>query len=164
MLVVDKMRQSIGLDPFISDGLHMCFTGSPGTGKTTVAFRMGDIFKAMGYSRQGTYLSMYVHVCLDHYLPTIQYAGHVVLATRDTLVGQYVGHTGPKTKEVIKQAMGGILFIDEAYYLYNAGNDRDYGVESIEILLKVLISRLVAWWCLFQARVAMVRPSLPRSG
>lgn len=119
MLVVDKMRQSIGLDPFISDGLHMCFTGSPGTGKTTVAFRMGDIFKAMGYCR----------------------SGHVVLATRDTLVGQYVGHTGPKTKEVIKQAMGGILFIDEAYYLYNAGNDRDYGVESIEILLKVMEQR-----------------------
>lgn len=119
MLVVDKMRQSIGLDPFISDGLHMCFTGAPGTGKTTVAFRMGDIFKAMGYCR----------------------AGHVVLATRDTLVGQYVGHTGPKTKEVIKQAMGGILFIDEAYYLYNAGNDRDYGVESIEILLKVMEQR-----------------------
>lgn len=119
MLVVDKMRQSIGLDPFISDGLHMCFTGAPGTGKTTVAFRMGDIFKAMGYCR----------------------SGHVVLATRDTLVGQYVGHTGPKTKEVIKQAMGGILFIDEAYYLYNAGNDRDYGVESIEILLKVMEQR-----------------------
>lgn len=119
MLVVDKMRQSIGLDPFISDGLHMCFTGAPGTGKTTVAFRMGDIFKAMGYCRQG----------------------HVTLATRDTLVGQYVGHTGPKTKEVIKQAMGGILFIDEAYYLYNAGNDRDYGVESIEILLKVMEQR-----------------------
>ena len=72
-----------------------------------------------------------------HHHPTPPHTGHVVLATRDTLVGQYVGHTGPKTKEVIKQALGGILFIDEAYYLYNAGNDRDYGVESIEILLKV---------------------------
>jgi probable Rubsico expression protein CbbX len=119
MLVVDKMRQSIGLEPFIADGLHMCFTGSPGTGKTTVAFRMGDIFKAMGYSRRN----------------------EVVLATRDTLVGQYVGHTAPKTKEVIKQAMGGILFIDEAYYLYNASNDRDYGVDAIEILLKVMEER-----------------------
>jgi len=119
MLVVDKMRQSIGLEPFIADGLHMCFTGSPGTGKTTVAFRMGDIFKAMGYSRRND----------------------VVLATRDTLVGQYVGHTAPKTKEVIKQAMGGILFIDEAYYLYNASNDRDYGVDAIEILLKVMEER-----------------------
>lgn len=154
MLVVDKMRQSIGLDPFISDGLHMCFTGAPGTGKTTVAFRMGDIFKAMGYSREGEYpafarvlalrlrwLHSSMHACGTPILSKpITNAGHVVLATRDTLVGQYVGHTGPKTKEVIKQALGGILFIDEAYYLYNAGNDRDYGVESIEILLKVGLS------------------------
>merc|ERR1712023_281535 len=93
-----------------------CFTGAPGTGKTTVAVRMGQILARMGYVRQG----------------------HVVVATRDDLVGQYVGHTAPKTKEVIKKAMGGVLLIDEAYYLYNAANDRDYGQESIEILLNVM--------------------------
>merc|ERR1712086_1092975 len=93
-----------------------CFTGAPGTGKTTVAVRMGQILAKMGYSRQG----------------------HVVLATRDDLVGQYVGHTAPKTKEMIKKAMGGVLLVDEAYYLYNAANDRDYGQESIEILLNVM--------------------------
>jgi probable Rubsico expression protein CbbX len=91
----------------------MCFTGAPGTGKTTVAVRMGQILAKMGYCR----------------------SGHVVVATRDDLVGQYVGHTAPKTKEVIKQALGGVLLVDEAYYLYNAANDRDYGQESIEILL-----------------------------
>jgi predicted ATPase with chaperone activity len=116
----------------------MCFTGSPGTGKTTVAFRMGDIFKAMGYSRQGTSRQNIRQVTRALMFMSLGCkSGHVVLATRDTLVGQYVGHTAPKTKEVIKQALGGILFIDEAYYLYNAGNDRDYGVDSIEILLKV---------------------------
>jgi probable Rubsico expression protein CbbX len=94
----------------------MCFTGAPGTGKTTVAVRMGQILAKMGYSRRG----------------------HVVLATRDDLVGQYVGHTAPKTKEMIKKAMGGVLLVDEAYYLYNAANDRDYGQESIEILLNVM--------------------------
>jgi probable Rubsico expression protein CbbX len=94
----------------------MCFTGAPGTGKTTVAVRMGQILAKMGYSRKG----------------------HVVLATRDDLVGQYVGHTAPKTKEMIKKAMGGVLLVDEAYYLYNAANDRDYGQESIEILLNVM--------------------------
>merc|ERR1711906_69335 len=93
-----------------------CFTGAPGTGKTTVAVRMGQILAKMGYSRQG----------------------HVVLATRDDLVGQYVGHTAPKTKEMIKKSMGGVLLVDEAYYLYNAANDRDYGQESIEILLNVM--------------------------
>merc|ERR1712134_156976 len=87
--------------------------GAPGTGKTTVAVRMGQILAKMGYCR----------------------SGHVVVATRDDLVGQYVGHTAPKTKEVIKQALGGVLLVDEAYYLYNAANDRDYGQESIEILL-----------------------------
>ena len=94
----------------------MSFTGAPGTGKTTVAVRMGQILAKMGYSRRG----------------------HVVLATRDDLVGQYVGHTAPKTKEMIKKAMGGLLLVDEAYYLYNAANDRDYGQESIEILLNVM--------------------------
>merc|ERR1711871_372048 len=112
LLVVDKMRLKLGLDTSVPS-LHMCFTGAPGTGKTTVAMRMGQILQRMGYCR----------------------SGHLVVATRDDLVGQYVGHTAPKTKEVIKKAMGGVLLIDEAYYLYNASNDRDYGQESIEILL-----------------------------
>mmetsp|Transcript_37242 Transcript_37242/g.99121 ORF Transcript_37242/g.99121 Transcript_37242/m.99121 type:complete len:393 (-) Transcript_37242:386-1564(-) len=115
LLVVDKLRRNLGLDTSVPS-LHMCFTGSPGTGKTTVAMRMGQILQRMGYSR----------------------SGHLVLATRDDLVGQYIGHTAPKTKEVIKKAMGGVLLIDEAYYLYNASNDRDYGQESIEILLNVM--------------------------
>merc|ERR1712188_157213 len=109
---IDKMRRKLGFDTAVPS-LHMCFTGAPGTGKTTVAVRMGQILAKMGYCR----------------------SGHVVVATRDVLVGQYVGHTAPKTKEVIKQALGGVLLVDEAYYLYNAANDRDYGQESIEILL-----------------------------
>merc|ERR1712070_710921 len=112
LLVVDKMRRKLGLETAIPS-LHMGFTGAPGTGKTTVALRMGQILQKMGYCR----------------------SGHVVVATRDDLVGQYVGHTAPKTKEMVKKAMGGILLVDEAYYLYNAANDRDYGQESIEILL-----------------------------
>jgi len=115
LLVVDKLRRNLGLDTSVPS-LHMCFTGAPGTGKTTVAMRMGQILQRMGYSR----------------------SGHLVVATRDDLVGQYVGHTAPKTKEVIKKAMGGVLLVDEAYYLYNASNDRDYGQESIEILLNVM--------------------------
>eukprot|EP00871_Galdieria_phlegrea_P003871 jgi/Galph1/4485/GphlegSOOS_G3188.1 len=115
LLVIDKLRSRIGLDTAVPS-LHMCFTGSPGTGKTTVAMRMGQVLQRMGYCRQG----------------------HLVVATRDDLVGQYVGHTAPKTKEVIKKAMGGVLLIDEAYYLYNAANEKDYGVESIEILLNVM--------------------------
>merc|ERR1711966_39059 len=115
LLVVDKLRRNLGLDTGVPS-LHMCFTGAPGTVKTTVAMRMGQILQRMGYSRQG----------------------HLVVATRDDLVGQYVGHTAPKTKEVIKKAMGGVLLIDEAYYLYDASNDRDYGQESIEILLNVM--------------------------
>jgi len=94
----------------------MSFTGAPGTGKTTVAVRMGQILAKMGYAR----------------------SGHVIIATRDDLVGQYVGHTAPKTKEMIKKAFGGLLLVDEAYYLYNASNERDYGQESIEILLNVM--------------------------
>jgi probable Rubsico expression protein CbbX len=94
----------------------MCFTGSPGTGKTTVALRMADLLHRLGYLRRG----------------------HLVSVTRDDLVGQYVGHTAPKTKEVLKRAMGGVLFIDEAYYLYREDNERDYGQESIEILLQVM--------------------------
>jgi len=115
LLVVDKMRMKLGFETSVPS-LHMCFTGSPGTGKTTVAVRMGAILQKMGYCR----------------------SGHVVVATRDDLVGQYVGHTAPKTKEMVKKAMGGILLVDEAYYLYNASNDRDYGQESIEILLNVM--------------------------
>jgi probable Rubsico expression protein CbbX len=115
LLVLDKMRRKLGFETSVPS-LHMSFTGAPGTGKTTVAVRMGQILAKMGYSRRG----------------------HVVLATRDDLVGQYVGHTAPKTKEMIKKALGGVLLIDEAYYLYNAANDRDYGQESIEILLNVM--------------------------
>ena len=115
LLVLDKMRRKLGFETSVPS-LHMSFTGAPGTGKTTVAVRMGQILAKMGYARRG----------------------HVVLATRDDLVGQYVGHTAPKTKEMVKKAMGGVLLVDEAYYLYNAANDRDYGQESIEILLNVM--------------------------
>jgi probable Rubsico expression protein CbbX len=115
LLVLDKMRGKLGFETSVPS-LHMCFTGAPGTGKTTVALRMGQILARMGYCRQG----------------------HVVVATRDDLVGQYVGHTAPKTKEMIKKAFGGILLVDEAYYLYNASNDKDYGQEAIEILLNVM--------------------------
>jgi SpoVK/Ycf46/Vps4 family AAA+-type ATPase len=94
----------------------MCFTGNPGTGKTTVALRMAEVLKQLGYVRKG----------------------HLVAVTRDDLVGQFIGHTAPKTKEVIKKAMGGVLFIDEAYYLYRPENERDYGQEAIEILLQVM--------------------------
>jgi len=115
LLVLDKMRRKLGFETGVPS-LHMSFTGAPGTGKTTVAVRMGQILAKMGYAR----------------------SGHVVIATRDDLVGQYVGHTAPKTKEMIKKAFGGVLLVDEAYYLYNAANDRDYGQESIEILLNVM--------------------------
>ncbi|KAG5188041.1 cbbx protein [Tribonema minus] len=115
LLVLDKMRGKLGFETAVPS-LHMCFTGAPGTGKTTVALRMGQILARMGYCR----------------------LGHVIVATRDDLVGQYVGHTAPKTKDMIKKAFGGILLVDEAYYLYNASNDKDYGQESIEILLNVM--------------------------
>ena len=115
LLLVDRLRRQFELSSE-TPTLHMCFTGNPGTGKTTVAMRMGEILKRLGYVREG----------------------HLVTVTRDDLVGQYIGHTAPKTKEVIKKAMGGVLFIDEAYYLYKPENERDYGQESIEILLQVM--------------------------
>ena len=115
LLVIDQLRRHAGLAAG-RPTLHMCFTGNPGTGKTTVAMRMADILHRLGYIERN----------------------HVVAVTRDDLVGQYVGHTAPKTKEVLKRAYGGVLFIDEAYYLYRPENDRDYGVEAIEILLQVM--------------------------
>ena len=115
LLLVDRMRARFGIDAQ-RPNLHLCFTGSPGTGKTTVAVRMADLLARLGYLRRG----------------------HLVAVGRDDLVGQYVGHTAPKTKDVIKRAMGGVLFIDEAYYLYRADNERDYGQESIEILLQAM--------------------------
>ncbi|MBI5269801.1 MAG: CbbX protein [Burkholderiales bacterium] len=115
LLVVDRLRLAHGL-PAQQPSLHMCFTGNPGTGKTTVAMRMAQILHRLGYVRQG----------------------HLVAVTRDDLVGQYIGHTAPKTREVLRKAMGGVLFIDEAYYLYRPENERDYGQEAIEILLQVM--------------------------
>lgn len=115
LLLVDRLRRSVGLNA-APPSLHMCFTGNPGTGKTTVAMRMAEILHRLGYVRKG----------------------HLVAVTRDDLVGQYIGHTAPKTKEVLKRAMGGVLFIDEAYYLYRAENERDYGQETLEILMQVM--------------------------
>ena len=114
-LLVDRLRREVGLTAD-RPVLHMSFTGRPGTGKTTVAMRMAQILHRLGYIRRD----------------------HVVVATRDDLVGQYIGHTAPKTKEVLKKAMGGVLLIDEAYYLYRRENERDYGQETIEILLQVM--------------------------
>jgi probable Rubsico expression protein CbbX len=117
LLLVQRLRKNLGLGMnSTSVGLHMSFTGSPGTGKTAVANRMADILFKLGYIRKG----------------------HLITVTRDDLVGQYIGHTAPKTKEVLKRAMGGVLFIDEAYYLYKPDNERDYGSEAIEILLQVM--------------------------
>lgn len=115
LLLVDRARKQLGLS-HQTPTLHMCFTGNPGTGKTTVALRMSNLLHRLGYVRKG----------------------HLVSVTRDDLVGQYIGHTAPKTKEVLKRAMGGVLFIDEAYYLYRPDNERDYGQEAIEILLQVM--------------------------
>jgi probable Rubsico expression protein CbbX len=114
-LLVAKARAALGLEAS-TPTLHMAFTGNPGTGKTTVAMKMAGILHRLGYVRKG----------------------HLVSVTRDDLVGQYIGHTAPKTKEVLKRAMGGVLFIDEAYYLYRPENEKDYGQEAIEILLQVM--------------------------
>lgn len=115
LLLIDKLRKNLDITS-ASPGLHMSFTGSPGTGKTTVGLKMADILYQLGYIEKG----------------------HLLTVTRDDLVGQYIGHTAPKTKEVLKKAMGGVLFIDEAYYLYKPDNERDYGSEAIEILLQVM--------------------------
>jgi len=115
LLLIARLREQSGLS-IERPTLHMCFTGRPGTGKTTVAVRMAKILHHLRYVRKG----------------------HLVVATRDDLVGQYVGHTAPKTKEIVKKAMGGVLFIDEAYYLYRPENERDYGQEAIEMLLQVM--------------------------
>ena len=115
LLLVDRVRAKFGLSSE-PPTLHMSFTGNPGAGKTSVAVRMAEILHRLGYVRRG----------------------HLIAATRDDLVGQYIGHTAPKTKEVLKKAMGGVLFIDEAYYLYRQENERDYGQESIEILLQAM--------------------------
>jgi probable Rubsico expression protein CbbX len=115
LLVVDKARAELGV-AVAKPSLHMCFTGNPGTGKTTVAMRMATILHRLGHVRKG----------------------HLVAVTRDDLVGQYIGHTAPRTRDVLKRAMGGVLFIDEAYYLYRPENERDYGQEAIEILMQVM--------------------------
>ncbi len=115
LLLVDRARKRLGL-AHQTPTLHMSFTGNPGTGKTTVAMKMANLLHRLGYVRKG----------------------HLVTVTRDDLVGQYIGHTAPKTKEILKKAMGGVLFIDEAYYLYRPENERDYGQEAIEILLQVM--------------------------
>jgi probable Rubsico expression protein CbbX len=115
LLVIDRLRSEMDLATE-APTLHMSFTGSPGTGKTTVALRMAAILHRLGYIEKG----------------------QLIAVTRDDLVGQYVGHTAPKTKEAVKKALGGVLFIDEAYYLHRPENERDYGQEAIEVLLQAM--------------------------
>jgi probable Rubsico expression protein CbbX len=115
LLLVDRVRQRFGLHA-PRPNLHMCFTGDPGTGKTTVALQMADLLRRLGYLEKG----------------------HLVHAMRDDLVGEFIGHTAPKTKRVLERAMGGVLFIDEAYYLFRPGDSKDYGQECIDILLQVM--------------------------
>jgi probable Rubsico expression protein CbbX len=115
LLLVDRARQRFGLSAS-RPNLHMCFTGAPGTGKTTVAVMMADMLRTLGY------------------LPK----GHLIHAMRDDLVGEYIGHTAPKTKAVLDRAMGGVLFIDEAYTLFRAEDSKDYGQECIDILMQVM--------------------------
>lgn len=141
LLAVEKLRRSVGLQAE-APPLHMCFTGNPGTGKTTVALKMASILHRLGYARKG----------------------HLVAVTRDDLVGQYIGHTAPKTREVVKRAMGGVLFIDEAYYLYRPENERDYGQEAIEILLQAMENQrddLVVILAGYQDRMARFFASNP---
>jgi probable Rubsico expression protein CbbX len=143
LLLVQRLRKNLGLGMNAAAiGLHMSFTGSPGTGKTAVATRMADILFKLGYIKKG----------------------HLITVTRDDLVGQYIGHTAPKTKEVLKQAMGGVLFIDEAYYLYKPDNERDYGAEAIEILLQVMENQredLVVIFAGYKDRMASFYESNP---
>jgi SpoVK/Ycf46/Vps4 family AAA+-type ATPase len=120
LLLVDRQRTRFGLTSS-RPSLHMCFTGDPGTGKTTVALRVADLLRQLGYLRKG----------------------HLVAVTRDDLVGQFVGHTGPRTKDVLTRAMGGVLFVDEAYTLFRPGNERDYGGEAIEALMTAATT---SWW------------------
>jgi probable Rubsico expression protein CbbX len=141
LLLIHRLRKALGLTS-TNPGLHMSFTGSPGTGKTTVALKMADILFRLGYIKKG----------------------HLITVTRDDLVGQYIGHTAPKTKEVLKRAMGGVLFIDEAYYLYKPDNERDYGSESIEILLQVMENQrddLVIIFAGYKERMASFYESNP---
>ena len=141
LLLIDKLRAGVGLTAG-APALHMCFTGNPGTGKTTVALRMAQLLHRLGYVRKG----------------------HLTAVTRDDLVGQYIGHTAPKTREALKRAMGGVLFIDEAYYLYPPENERDYGQEAIEILLQVMENQrddLVVILAGYQERMATFFRSNP---
>ena len=115
LLLIERLRKRLALTAE-APTLHMSFTGNPGTGKTTVALKVASILHKLGFVRRG----------------------QVISVTRDDLVGQYIGHTAPKTKEILKKAMGGVLFIDEAYYLHRPENERDYGQEAIEILLQIM--------------------------
>jgi probable Rubsico expression protein CbbX len=115
VLLFDRIREIKELSS-LNSSLHMAFTGRPGTGKTSVAAKIALVLRSLGYLTKG----------------------HITNVTREDLVGQYVGHTAPKTREQLQQAQGGILFIDEAHHLYKPDNERDYGSEAIELLLQVM--------------------------